>query len=248
MASRGKRPFSIMVLGSDEESILKFLDAFDKEEKISGTRRMSSNSVTRVVSSDDGVAFRLVYKTAVSQNLNTTATLPPNMFKGAKNRDTVILFVFDTSSKLSTEGTVELIPKAMEQACYIWTQKYKERFRSEAMISSDGPIQRRPPLQILVVGIGKDLETNSLRSELKKRCADTHLPISPEDERDTKEALNLLHRINCVTVEMSDRKKVQTVVAGEFQKLYDTKIAIQCDGTCGDSVALANGGSCCVIS
>ena len=193
------------------------------------------------------------YRTNVTQNIGMTATLPRNMFKGAKNRDTIIVCLYDTEKKDSTASVEEILPKAIEQACYIWTQKFNEKFRPDAMLSSTEGIEVRPPLQILVVGVGKELTTPQLGEILKKNCHQPHLPLMKKDIRSMKNVLELLQRHNCVAIDPRNRDECISGVGKALQKLYETKISIGMDGSCrldsehASPIGRSDAG-CCVVS
>jgi len=187
-----------------------------------------------------------IYKRNVGKNISTTTTLPPNMFRGAKNRDTIVIFVFDESSDVATHSVIELVPKAKEQACYIWNTKYREQFRPDAMISSTGAIERRPPLQILTVGIGKSLTSCRVRNQLEKECTKMQIPLSPHDIAEMKTVINLINRDNIVVLnDEEDRKACSATIAKALQGLHESAITIQPDGRCSEE---GPKGGCCLIS
>eukprot|EP00938_MAST-03A_sp_MAST-3A-sp1_P004379 g4379.t1 len=216
---------SVMVLGCDSESLEGFMKMFPETTK--RTRSMSC-----VLQNTDGISFKLVTMKNTSRNIQATTTLPPQMFKNARNRDTIAVCVCDFDSKMSSSKAYELIPKSLEQACYIFQEKYKKKFRVEAMMEGKAT-EVRPPLQTLVVGFSskgnKVYSEDEFRDKLADECAEPSFIAESKLEKSTKAANEWLKQIDCIVID--DAASAKEMLLLKLKEKYDFRFRMNNDGT-----------------
>ena len=216
---------NVMVIGCDSDSLEGFMNMLPKTEK--KTRSMSC-----VLQNTDGISFKLVTMKNTARTIQTTTTLPPQMFKTARNKDTIAVCVCDFDSKMSSSKAFELIPKSLEQSCYIFQDVYKRKLRVEAMMEGKAT-EVRPPLQTFVVGFSSKGETKKseedFRVELEDKCTVPSFEAESKLEKSTRAANEWLKQIDCIVID--DAASAKDTLLLKLKEKYDFRFVMQNDGT-----------------
>lgn len=215
---------SVMILGCDSESLDKFMKLFPGTEKNERTR-----SLNCVLQNPGGIMFKLSTMQSTAKTIQATTTLPPQMFKHAKNRDTICVCVYDFDSNMSSSKATELIPKSLEQSCYIFEEKYKRKFRVEAMMEGK-TMAVRPPLQSLVVGFSSKGNTVMSESEFEAKLkAECSTPLYQIADSKAKKATHWLKQIDCMVLD--DAASAKEKLLEKLEEKYNFTFQMQTDGT-----------------
>jgi hypothetical protein len=220
---------SVMVLGCDTDSLGKFMGFFPHAIRNERTKSMTC----MLKSPESGVTFKIssMSNTATRQ-IETVTTLPPRMFKSARTHDTIAVIVYDFDSEMSSDKAMEVFPKSLEQACHIFSEKYKSKFRLECMMS-DQDVEVRPPLQSIIVGFsskGKKTMTEAeFRAKLVKECAIPDYSVDRTIKKQIQPALVQLKEIDCFVI--PDLDSAENYFIDKLQEKYDFRFTMTNDGT-----------------